>query len=334
METKVKFYAITYVDINNKPLNYSIFDFFKNLDALLEENVSFIRKDIEERYIRCFKSKSNDTLKYIVFPIGKRKDSKSYTEDENSKSIKEVDYNIFDVNHLYYDENKRVLIMTCNKSAPSYKTLETYLNSFLIKDRYKISIIPLKADSTLEEIRNSKRIKSVIITVDLGNDIETATKENYDKMQFLKSFSLLSKSAHEVLHGNKIKLELMLNERQKDSTMNIKEVVNLIENLNLESDFIKEIEVKYSNNDVDKLDTAKLKAGNYNVSYTFISKNSMKIEDFFLKGGEAFSQRATEWYNAIRKLKLNKDDLEEAPDKLLKKEYKDENKKQVSEVPV
>lgn len=296
-----------------------------NIDKMLEENVSYVRKDINGKYLRCFKPQTvGGNLKRIVIPIGKRKDSVSYTEDENSKFIKEIDYNIFDVNLMYYDEYKHACIMTCRKGAPTYQFIESYFNRFLDTANYKIVIKPMYYNKNLQMLRCAKKIKSIILTVDLGNDIASGFSKDYENQGILKSFLSLSKFTKDDLQGNKLKLELSLNKRSKDATMDINNVLNLIDCLNLESDFITEIEIKYANDELQSLDDAKLKNSSRKLEYEFNLENKLSVEELRERGDEAFLQTANKWYSIIQNYIPDNFVAVPAPGVLKKEEYKDE----------
>lgn len=336
MKTLVKFYAITFVDKNNRPINHhSVFDFLVNLDKLLEENVSYVIKNIEDKYIRCFKPKTvGSDMKRIVFPIGKKKDSASYTEDASSKSIIEIDYNIFDINLMYYDEHKHAFIMTCSKGAPTYKIIESYFNCFLREADYQIAIMPMKYNKDLNFLRNAKRIKSIIITVDLGNDINSGFINDYENNGLLKSFFKISENTKESLQCNILKLEIALDGRKRKATMAVDNALNLISCLNLESDFIKEIEIQYANNEMEKLSEARLKNTNINLEYEFSTKKRMGIEELREKGDEAFLQTANTWYSIIKQYIPNSFQQSSVPVTLVREEYKNEPFEEIVAAPV
>ncbi len=325
MNTNVRFYAVLFVDKKtNEPVNFSFYDFLIKLDNLMEENVSYIKKDIEGKYIRCFKSKTvGGGLKRIVIPIGKRKDSASYTEDEKSKSIREIDYNIFDVNLIYYDENKRAFIMTNTPSAPRYRIVEEYFNRFIHNYDYKLAIIPMYYSQNLQQIRKAQKVRSIVITVDLGNDIDSGFTSNFNSIPVLNAIRKISHDTKEELNGNKLKLELLLDDRHKNATMDVKNILNLVDCLNLESDFIKEIELKYADSEEKrKLSDIKLKENSKHLEYNFISEKRIGVDELRLIGDEAFLHTANQWYSIIQKYNLRITPQLSIPDSLLKEEDK------------
>ena len=132
MSNKVRFYTIACENQEGVVLKDSVYDFLYKLNDTMNNNIEAVKKDVSGKMIRIFSiSDDSKTLKQFVMPFGKLKNNVSYTEDKSSKSLTPIDYDIYDVNMMYYDEQHKVMLLTRNTAGPNYTRIENYLNMFI-----------------------------------------------------------------------------------------------------------------------------------------------------------------------------------------------------------
>lgn len=266
MSNKVKFYTIAFEDSKGKVLENSISDFLYKLNDQLNNNIELIKKELpNNKKIRIFSLlEDSKSLKQLVIPFGKLKNNASYTEDKNYKNLTVLDYKIYDVNLMYFDEQHQVMILTQDKVGPGFRTIEQYLNLFIDPyENMRIKINPIYINDSIDKIRKAERIDKILISFDFSKStqafINDRLKKRDDNSSFLKSVKSIAKGSKDIDANT---LKLALGAGGKNKKLDMESLIAFLDAIHIQDDFIKEIEVHYSNGKTEKTVPAKLKKSN------------------------------------------------------------------------
>lgn len=292
MSNIVRFYIIAFEDFEGKVSSRSVSDFLYNLNDKLNNNIQDIKKTLpDQKKIRIFSLIEDEMPKQFILPFGKLKNNVSYIEDNTQQNLRVLDYDIYDVNLMYYDGQHKVMALTQDKPGPSHKAIETYLNQFVDKsEKVQIKINPIYKTDGLEKIKKANRISKIIINFDFSKSswgfiAQRLQCQNEQKESFLKSVKEIATGSKQI-DANKLCLTLSADKNKK---LDRDSLLIFLESLNIQDEFIKEIEVYYANNEKEKTTPAKLKKCNVilndcfkselNLTYNFLLEKN-KIENY------------------------------------------------------
>ena len=290
-------YNIGFFTNDGKGVMRSVPEFFSKLENLLDTDPEKIIRKFDEDTFRVFKFYHNDPKDIIVIPFGKFiKKNRPYTCDEkDSKSLVELKEDMYDINSLVYSTRHHAMMYTTNQKGPNDLQLCKYFNTFINKkDGCDLQIKPILFNKTLEEIRNSPRVTSILISVDLGQDINNFFNSQItEDKNLIKTLIGLFSVGKDDIDGRYIKLNIGLGRGKKDLTLNKDSVLELIGDMNIESPYIKEIELRYADAKTEKIELIKLKNGRSKVKAKFTTHDS-KL------GPEYLNDKADEAFLAVR----------------------------------
>lgn len=113
-----------------------------------------------------------------------------------------------------------------------------------------------------------------------------------------------------------LSLVLGLGTSKKEATLDRDSILNLLEDINIQEDFVKEIIVNYKNGESEKVDTAKLKNSNIILSHSFGIAGSQIAPEYLLNNmDDAISNQRNKFRQPLRtylesKLQFNFDVLQ------------------------
>lgn len=253
---------------NNKRhvLSGGILNFLNKLENQVETNVLPGTNTVSEKTIKIFKYNRSvhDPHKIFVIPFGMPKESVTYKLDDNNDfEVTEVTDKLYNINLLYYNDECQTVLLTCFKEGPSAKRIEAFLNFYLPIDcKYKIKLRPIIKTTSLDDIKNSAEIRSVTISFDLGEDINNYFNKSVHKSPYfsgiISAMKAVTNSSQNALDNKVVKLTFGLG-KERNMTMNIQNVYELLNSLNISDDFITEIEVNHRPRKKGKLDKSYLK---------------------------------------------------------------------------
>lgn len=276
---KVKFCTIGLYDKEDNLLSIKFDTFFNRLESLMLEEVSTVVKSVEDDEIRIMKyyRKDDCSKDEFVIPIGKLKDGATYTLDDDKKKLIEVNQDLYNINLMYYNKNENLLLITVDKNGPTIKKISEYLQSFLSSDDVKIKIQRIYKNVDLEKAKKSNYISNVEITLDLSTAQEELYTVNSDQEESILSYiSKIAKCTKDDTNSNKLVLSFGLGKYRK-TTMTLNAVVNLLDKLDMNNEMIKEVSVRYRDNATENLQTAKLKASNFELTSDLVSDGAEYI---------------------------------------------------------
>ena len=270
MANSVRLYTIAF-EKDKKPIkNISILDFFKKLNKYLEKSSKI--REILNKTITCSKFYFDDNnSNCVVIPFGKLKEGLSYMIN-NESAFEEINTDIFNINSLEYDEEENLLAFTTSGDGPTINHIEAYLNSFIPKDKdFSIKIHPIFKNKDLNTIRRAKYIRRVEFILDMSQPSTTLFNHNLElnESDLLRKIINLYNSFQEELSPKSFSFSIGVGRAGKNSTLEFENMVYLLEQINLNSEIVKEIIVHYKNNSQESVEWSKLKNSNVIVEHYF-----------------------------------------------------------------
>ena len=264
MSKKIEFYTICFY-YKNKKVDYSVKKFLQDIDSKLFNSSDPVDKvrQIGEKKIRLFSYYYSDNRHLVVLPFGKDKGTnKPYVADEND-NLEKIPRDLYDVNSLGYDCDYNVMVFTTNREGPNVNNVQDYLNSFIPDNTgLSLKIEPIFYNTGIEKIRNAQFVKSVSLSLDLGQSLnnfylnEIETNKTRGLTGALKNIVDTAKNDGD---SRTLSLFLGLGHSKKTATLNIESILYLLEQINIGAEFVREINVTYKNGKDEKVDVARLK---------------------------------------------------------------------------
>ena len=251
---------------------------------------------------------------YVVIPFGKLKDTnKPYGMDETTQKLIELPNDMFDVNCFAYHSRYRIAIITTNKQGPTEYDIECYLNSYIPQNEgYRIHLKPIKRNIGIEKIRNATCARSLTINLNLGRPLNDFFFEQVNEDGSIKNFLLgLLNHSKDSLQSKTFSFTIGLG-HDKNATLDIASLLELLDSINIESNCVKEILVNYKDNTSKRIDTAKLKENNviYKVHFDL---NATRLSAEYIKNNleEVLTNERNKYYTQINDYFCNSIELEE-----------------------
>lgn len=265
MSQKIIFYGIHF-EKDGEIINGNIAEFFDKLSTSMfgEQKKNTVRK-VGEKYIRMFPFDYSADRKQIVIPFGKlKKTNIPYYLNEATDALEEVSMELFDVNALGYDKDYGVMLFTTNKEGPTFQNVEEYLNTcFKCSEGVKLQIKPIKYNTGIEKIRKAQLVRSLTIKLDLGkslNNFYLSEMEENKSKPLISAVNKIATEAKDIGDSKTLSLTFGLGKNAKKAdTLNLESTLELLNTLNINEDFVVEIEAKYANGTDEKVDLAKVK---------------------------------------------------------------------------
>lgn len=291
MTRKVQFYTIAFENEDRQVCDLSVSDYLNRLENEIISKKTSSSMHISDKKMNIFKynrpiSGARDEM---VIPFGFMKSNTPYVEDQSDDFIATPSTDkLYDVNLLYYNEKDKIAILTLFKGAPSSKRICEFLNSYIPDSEFKIKIRPLFNHTSIDTIRCSEEVKSIELSLNLDEDIEYYFNSKIKQTEaahstMLQGIELMSKSSKGLLDNSNFKISLGLGRNGK-KTMNIDNVYELLNVLDIDDDFVKEITVKYKYRKEDELSIARIKnadielKANLNYDSTSVELSTILLE--------------------------------------------------------
>lgn len=301
MSTKVEFYAVTFVSKNNNNEYISfnpkiLFDKLDEVYSTKENREAFFREIGDKKILMSRLLKDNGYYTVITFGKLKKDASFSFKDDK----FEELKSDIFDITNMVYNSNDRIAMITKSKSGVNIPTIEDYLNSFLpTNSEYKISLVPIIISKGVEQVRNSNLIKEIKLFFNLNKDMENFYLDNsINKTSYGNCFKMLSQISKNDLGSEKLGLVLSVQQSRGVTCLEYEKIINIIDNLNMNTEFISEIKVKYIDNKTERINIANLKNSNVILNYNFEIKDKGLGSEYLLHNADdAFSNKRNDYYS-------------------------------------
>lgn len=289
MATKVKFYTIGIETNEGELTDISVNDLLNKLDELRLKNIIKPQIEVFEKVMKYYKFSrmaigGND--KYII-PFGTLKKNKPYEED-GSGDITPYEKNLFDISFMYYDDNEKVALITCDQSCPKSQAIEVYLNALFNMRDYRFVIKPILKETDLKRIQRSKQVKSLIITLNLHDNVNEVFNDKIqnDSKSFGRELIDFVYKSMNNYNSKKISFEMSLGMNKSDS-LDIEKIMDLLSTLDMDSSAIDKIDVRYKDSHTEKIDVAKLKNRSFEMEYDFGIPDRSLGKDYLLNNAQS-----------------------------------------------
>lgn len=304
MATYVNFYTIAFENPQKEPTSRNMMKFFRQIEELSKQDIEKIDRKINGGRYRISSYLWPDVgEQFVIIPIGKVKNGAPYVESPDRKKLKELDQRVYDVNILAYDRTYKTMIMTNHQSAPSAKEVEDYFNSFLAPDdSIRIRISPIMHNTGIESLRNAHRVRSVVFDLNLTAGTVDLIQDQVNVDGKLSGyFRQLIHGAKNDMLGKTMKLEIGLGHDKKVATLDKNSLLDLIATLNIDSNAINEIEIRYYGGENEKIEHARIKQQELFLRHQF-SLGGSKIGAEYLKQHivEAYGEKYGKFASRIR----------------------------------
>lgn len=296
MANSVDFFTIGIEKVGGEVTNGSILYFFEKLELLLEQNTDQVKRD----GVRVFKY-YRDPLRTqaIVVPFGKLKGNGTYQEDPRNRGLVQVNLDLYDVNSLYFDEQAKICFLTTDRMAPSKNQIEKYLTSFFNPDLgYCIRLHPIIYNNNIAKLKKADKIRNVTFKFDVSRYVSSVplTRTNAASHTFLQNMSLLMETGKSDLDNNTFDLKLGMGKDQK-GTMDIDTLTYLLEQMDMDQDFVKEVEVHFNDGTQTKQQTARFKSNLCLRGQCTVNEKQLSPEYIFNNGEELISKYRDKCYS-------------------------------------
>lgn len=305
---KVKFCTIGLYDKEDNLLSMNFGAFFNELEQRMfaTNNVRNIVKEVDGRTLRImqFHRKNGYSENEFLIPIGKVKSGATYKMAEDKYNVEQIDYDIFDINIVYYNSVENVLMVTVDKNGPSIALIAKYFQQFLSED-VQVRIEPIYRVSGLERVKKSDFVSSVVISLNLTSQEQRFYNDSTEeKGNFTQCTQQIANLTRDDFGSNFMTLSFGLGKRSKKS-MTKDAVLDLIYKLRLDSDMIREITVKCKKDSEEKIEVAKLKESQFDLSLDISADGIDYIlahaDDFFDARRIDYNKRVNELRAICRK---------------------------------
>lgn len=284
MSKKVNFYLVS-MNLNDNITDYPAYEFLQTIkDTMFSgENDGNLVREIQDKTLRMFPFHYTTNGRQFVIPFGKLKEkNKPYWINLTNNRLEEFPMRLFDINSLGIDMDYGIALYTTNKEGPTIQNVENYLNTFIPEQvGLKISFVPIQYNTGIEKVRNAKLVRNITLNLDLGralNGFYLGELENNTEKGLLSAFRNLAESAKDDAEGKTLSLTLGLGRGgKKTDTLNLENMLSLLEHINVDAEFVREILVNYKNGDEEKIDTARLKDTNMLLFYTCAGTSENQI---------------------------------------------------------
>lgn len=279
MAKEVEFYTITVYE-NGEKTDYSIMKLFENIESEIfdKKNKADKTRTLDGSKIRIFSYYRTMGKSQVVIPFGKEKiGNRPYAADDED-NLELVRGDLYDVNALGYDNDYKVMAFTTLRNGPSIKNIEDYLNSCISSNNgITIRIEPIKYNTGIENVRKAELVRSVTFNLDLGQSLNAFYNDEIESNRsktLVDSFKNFANTVKTVGDSRRLDITIGLGNTKRDDTLNKDSIMYLLDQINIQSGFVKEISINYKNGASEKMDFAKLKDSNFMLSYTCNCKES------------------------------------------------------------
>ncbi|QUH21432.1 DUF6731 family protein [Alkaliphilus sp. B6464] len=203
-----------------------------------------------------------------IIPIGKfRTDYKPFLGKVTTSDLREIqkDLDVVELVTMVYDQKYRTAVLDYNQNGLKPKNIEEYFTSFIHRIEgieWAVKLIPVISKKGIENIEESMQIRQLEIKLKLDkyseNIIARGVKVDDNNSKLILDVLSNFRAGNTSLDANTLKLEFNLGQN-KTGTMNLETVKHLTKVLNLDSNYIESVKVRYRDAKTDKLDTIDLK---------------------------------------------------------------------------
>ncbi|MDR5659017.1 hypothetical protein RH915_05905 [Serpentinicella sp. ANB-PHB4] len=282
MSKTIKFYNLALLHNGEK----TDVDVLKVLDNIAKLAWNQKVKHIQGNFSAMFPMYLNERHKdKRIIPFGKfRRNYKPFLGNIANSNLREIqdDVDVVELVTMVYDQKHRTAILDYNREGLKEKDIVVYLNVFVqnsMGSDWEFKFFPIISSTPKEEVLKSSEFRSVEIKLKLdkftenvvNQGIQVNSSDNVMILDVLKMFE----ANNTTLDATTLKFELNVGNKQ-NVTMNLESIRQLVNTLNLDSDYIESIKLKYRNISNGKLDTVDFKNINKQVKEIIFQNDDIK----------------------------------------------------------
>lgn len=207
----------------------------------------------------------DDENKFLVASLGKfREDYKPFIGDRGTQRLQEIKNEVVEMTHILVDTHYQVIVVEYNQHGVRYGGVEEYINTFLPYDNkpmYKFKLTPIFSNKGLGDIAGSDKIRNIELKLKLSEFENGLLKKGVkieDKTpKLLLEFLGMSDKAKEI-DARTLRIEFGAGQSTSHS-MDIDSVMHLLHILDISSEAIDTLKVRFKDSKSKKTDEADLK---------------------------------------------------------------------------
>ena len=309
MAGKITFFTIAFVDEDTKVTSLSVVEFFKKLekevyglDTINRKNLLLRQIGDESVYIFRYYWNEPSNSRFSI-PIGKVK-TKDLPVIENPSTFEPENVNgtLFEMSVILYDVTENIFVLFSHRGSPSVNLIEDYLNTFLPKDFHlRIRIQPIIINKGIEAVRSASMVRSICLSLNLSepiNDFYNTAIENNRSQSLLQTVKQMATASKEI-NTKAFNIELGLDRKSKQSdSLDYNSILALLNELDLDSEIISEVSVRYKNGEKEPVDLAKMKNSSIQVFHYFKGEGGIGAEFLLHNFDEVVEKQRTNYLRA------------------------------------
>lgn len=265
MANRVDCYAVAFTAADGTVAGRSVYHFFCRLNNLVVNDWRKTQRAVNEREIRLFSYYWDlPSVDRMVIPFGKRiEQGGTYAVDEaDGTKLTSINSKLYHVNSIAYSERYNIAFLTTFRDGPRPRELEAYLSSFLDHHAgYGISLIPIRNQTFLEQIRRSSQVTKIDISLNLSarDQIFYRERAHNERSGLLQGLKAVADAGKKQVRGNIMDFSLRLGHHPQGDSMDKEAVVTFLSELALDSDAIQDIVLSFRDGTTDRLEPRSLK---------------------------------------------------------------------------
>lgn len=200
-----------------------------------------------------------------VIAIGKfRQDYKPYIGHITTQKLRSIKNDVVEMVTMVASTRYQAVVIEYNQHGLRQGGIAEYLNSFLPNnknEKWMVEFIPILSRKGIEDIKGSEQVRKIVIKLKISDIKRSILQEGTqieNKNNLITTILSNATNANDELDAEIIRLEFGAGQSQV-STMNLDAVVQVLEMLNIDSDVIDSLKVRFRDRHSNKLDTIDLK---------------------------------------------------------------------------
>ncbi|MDL2219133.1 hypothetical protein LJC04_02175 [Ruminococcaceae bacterium OttesenSCG-928-O06] len=309
MANKLVLFTIAFENAEGHPVQFPIKNFFRRLETSYSamdkaQRLRILLRQIGDESFYLFRSYWNvpsDTR--FALPIGKVKTRNlPVVEDPTTFEPKAIQDKLFVISQFVCDFTEKIAAIHLQRESPSAQDIEDYLNTFVPRELgVKLRLRPIIINKGAEQVRNASLVRDISISLDLGQPLNSFYNQQVAENQrtsLPEAIKRLANASKDV-NGRTFNIHLGLGQSgSRSDTLDYDSILALIDQLDIDSNLIKEIEVRYRNGEREPIDTAKLKNSSVQVFHWFGRHDSLGAEFLLHNFDEVINDQRRNYRNA------------------------------------
>jgi hypothetical protein len=193
--------------------------------------------------------------------FGKYRDRKPYEAEKGTDLAELINKDILEMSSALFIPEKFLCVIEYNHYGPKINTIAAYLNSYLPKtesEKWEIEFLPVESQLGWADISDSPDIKSIEIKLDISGKSRHFISKNDAPDSLLFQLIKNTVETHTEFGANNAKI-MFSKGRKKDSQINKKQLLTLLELLELDSELFESVKIKYKSRTTKKTEEVDLK---------------------------------------------------------------------------